>query len=314
MTKQENLSVDLIELKLGTQMRAQVNDDTVEQYADLWKAKHEFPPIDVFHDGERFILADGFHRLYGAKAAKRASVPCRIHKGGLREAILFACGANHDHGLHRSNADKQIAIDKLLDDPEWCKRSARWIAEQCRVSDKTVSKRIVDRKPSVLNDSTAEIRSSKVESKDGKARPSKPKKCLSQSDMPQEPDDVPEEKTTQISGGATFDPVEIETVTANQSELFAAKVRQQNSAIESFARSLMAAFDNPPSDPWLDDSRLNIARDQIRSACSTIRLAKAHDKQCPKCDGAGSVTGKPCRACRGCGYLPKSSYEAMGAQ
>lgn len=170
MSKTENLSVDLIQLKLGTQMRAKVDEDTVSDYADLWKAKHEFPPLDVFHDGEQYILADGFHRLYGAKAAKRASVPCSIHKGDVREAILFACGANHEHGLHRSNADKRCAVESLLDDAEWSKRSARWIAEQCHVSNVFVSKLVADRKPSVLN-STVNVNSSKVESKDGKQRP-----------------------------------------------------------------------------------------------------------------------------------------------
>lgn len=86
------------------------------------------------------------------------------------------------------------------------------------------------------------------------------------------------------------------------------RIEAQNSAVESFAKSLLAAFASPPSDPWLDESRLNIAKDQIKSACATIRLAKAHEKACPKCNGKG------CKTCRNCGYLPKSSYEAAGGQ
>jgi hypothetical protein len=86
------------------------------------------------------------------------------------------------------------------------------------------------------------------------------------------------------------------------------KIKEQNRVIESFARAVMASFDGAPSDPWLDDSRLGIARDQIKSACATIRLAKAHDLPCPKCKGAG------CKTCRNCGYLPKQSYEAAGGK
>lgn len=141
--------------------------------------------------------------------------------------------------------------------------------------------------------------------------PKKPAKLPSQSDEPPagEPGEAPK-----ISGGATFDTQEIEAVAQSDAERFAAKVKAQNKSIDSFARDLMAAFGDPPADPWLDEGRLNIAKDQIKSACSTIRLAMAHDKPCPKCDGEGEHTGKSCRTCRGCGYLPKSSYEAAGGQ
>lgn len=90
---------------------------------------------------------------------------------------------------------------------------------------------------------------------------------------------------------------------------FVGKVEAQRKLVEAFASRVMAAFtDEVPSDPWLDADRLNIAKDQIKSACATVRLAKAHTKPCPKCGGSG------CKTCRNCGYLPKSSYEAAGGQ
>jgi DnaJ-class molecular chaperone len=54
--------------------------------------------------------------------------------------------------------------------------------------------------------------------------------------------------------------------------------------------------------------------DHVKGLCGTIRQAKAHDKPCPKCDGAGANTGKPCKTCRGCGFLPKVSYEMAGGE
>jgi hypothetical protein len=103
-------------------------------YRDKWLAGVEFDPVDVFHDGAAYWLADGFHRFYGAREAKRASLPCRIHQGTQRDAILFACGANAEHGLRRSNEDKRNAVLSLVNDAEWGQRSTAWIAEQCLVS------------------------------------------------------------------------------------------------------------------------------------------------------------------------------------
>lgn len=121
------------------------------------------------------------------------------------------------------------------------------------------------------------------------------------------------------SGGATFDPTEFDpkvnpelpSTEVDKKQPLADRIKEQNRIIESFARSLVKHFDDSvPKDPWLDESRLTIARDQIKSAASTIRLAKACDEPCPKCDGKGAK----CKFCRGCGYLPKTSYEMAGGK
>ena len=320
MSKIENLSVDIIKTNAGTQMRAKVDQDVVDTYAELWRAKHEFPPLDVFFDGESHVLGDGFHRLYGAKDAKRASVPCRIHKGGLREAILFACGANHEHGLHRSRQDKRLAVTTLLDDEEWSKRSQTWIAEQCRVSKSFVMTINAERRPpqpTPPNGQEVEKPPSRnggrdrITGRDGKqypvARPAEESKPQVES-ISKDKAEVPAAGPCFKGGEHELDEDRICMKCHESDPVLHAKIAEQNRAIESFARSVMAAIDSAPADPWLDDSRLGIARDQIKSACSTIRLAKAHDKPCPKCNGAG------CKTCRNCGYLPKTSYEAAGGQ
>ena len=116
----------------------------------------------------------------------------------------------------------------------------------------------------------------------------------------------------EISGGNTFNVEEFGASKPEKEEpikatTFAEKIKLQNQTVEAFARRLMMEFDsNLPDDPWIDESRTGIARDLLRSVCATIRLAKAHDKPCPKCCGNG------CKTCRNCGYMPKNEYLQMG--
>lgn len=133
------ISLDLIRTDGGTQMRVELNEETYMDYRDKWLAGVEFDPVDLFHDGSVYWLADGFHRFYGAREAKRSSIPARVHQGTQRDAVLFSVGANSKHGLRRTNADKRMAVEVLLNDPEWVKWSDRKIAEQAGVSDPFVS-------------------------------------------------------------------------------------------------------------------------------------------------------------------------------
>lgn len=133
------LSLDLIRTDGGTQMRAALDQDVYFDYRDKWLAGIEFDPVDVFHDGSTYWLADGFHRFYGAREAKRSSIPCHLYDGTQRDAILHATGANSAHGLRRTNADKQMAVRTLLKDEEWCKWSDVKIAERASVGHSFVS-------------------------------------------------------------------------------------------------------------------------------------------------------------------------------
>ena len=57
-----------------------------------------------------------------------------VTKGTKRDAILASIKANATHGLKRSNADKRLAVEKLLLDKEWQTWSDAKIAEQAAVS------------------------------------------------------------------------------------------------------------------------------------------------------------------------------------
>lgn len=117
-----------------TQPRAELNQATVDEYAEAIKTGAQLPPVTLFYDGVNYWLADGFHRYFGAKAAGRTTIHEDITPGTLREAILYSLSANSKHGLRRSNADKRRAVQTLLDDAEWGTWSDNELARRCAVS------------------------------------------------------------------------------------------------------------------------------------------------------------------------------------
>jgi hypothetical protein len=58
------ISIHLISAASEVQVRRQLDDHTVVNYAGLMGLGHEFPPIRLFtQDGGGFVVADGHHRL-----------------------------------------------------------------------------------------------------------------------------------------------------------------------------------------------------------------------------------------------------------
>lgn len=133
--------IDIAKIKIDSkaQSRMKLCKATIDEYAEAYKEGVKFPPVTLFYDGESYWLADGFHRYFGAKHAKIKQIQEDVTPGTLRDAILFSVGANANHGLRRSIADRRKAVRTLLDDPEWAKLSNREIAKHCNVSHPTVS-------------------------------------------------------------------------------------------------------------------------------------------------------------------------------
>ena len=129
-----NLSLEKIKIDGGTQSRAKIDQDVVAEYADNMRDGAKFPAVIVFHDGAEYFLADGFHRYFAAKKAGSPGIKCDVREGTLRDAILYSFGANADHGLRRTPADKRKAVIAMLSDIEWQDWSDREIARQCCVS------------------------------------------------------------------------------------------------------------------------------------------------------------------------------------
>lgn len=134
----KKLNINNIIIDKGTQSRAAISEDTVTDYAEAMQAGDEFPPVITFFDGVDYYLADGFHRLHAVKRLGKTSIQADVRTGTLRDAILYSLGANRDHGLRRSNADKRKCVQTLLDDFEWGDLSVNEMARICGVSPQLV--------------------------------------------------------------------------------------------------------------------------------------------------------------------------------
>jgi hypothetical protein len=132
------IPLDAIKVDPAVQQRAAgTSQNVVDDYAEAMCNGAEFPPIDVFgYDDGPFHLGGGFHRLGAHRLAHpdTKDVECNVHPGDRDDAVRFACGANAQHGLPRSRADKVKAVTTLIDSERWSGWSDREIARQCGVS------------------------------------------------------------------------------------------------------------------------------------------------------------------------------------
>ena len=99
----EILSLDQIQ-DGGAQMRVEMTESIVQEYAEAMVAGDVFPPIIVYFDGAEHWLGDGFHRIESAKMIGRIEIDADVRQGTQRDAMLFGIGANAKHGLRRTQA------------------------------------------------------------------------------------------------------------------------------------------------------------------------------------------------------------------
>lgn len=118
----------------GTQSRAEIDYDVVDEYQEAMLAGAKFPPLMAVYDGKCYWLVDGFHRLEAAKRADVAQIDVEVTQGTVELARWLSCGVNAVHGLKRSNGDKRRAVLFALQHPKAQGMSDRMIADHCGVS------------------------------------------------------------------------------------------------------------------------------------------------------------------------------------
>lgn len=279
MSKTELVDLELIRIDGGTQARVSINQEAVEDYADVYKAEDNLPPVVVFFDGTEYWLADGFHRYHGARKAELAKLNCEVRKGTQRDAILFAVGANRSHGLKRTNADKRKAVGMLLADPEWAGQSDRWLAETAGVAHPFVAK---------LREELVTVTSSpepqKRRGKDGKVREVKPKTAARKTkpEKPLPPPVLKDALKNEI-------PEHLQKVAANAF---------LQDSIDTLNRLIRATtdFGNSPAGYYL------LATDAVKGL-TQARNAMVNAKFHCLCTDCGGKKGG-CGTCRKSGFLP----------
>ena len=123
----------------GMQMRAEMRQEIVEEYAALYEEGAKFPPVRVMRDRQgRNWLVDGFHRVAAAIRLGKVRIRAEVEYGEQTDALWSACAANSSHGLRLSNEDKRRAVEAALElHPE---KSAEDIARHVGVSRRFVFK------------------------------------------------------------------------------------------------------------------------------------------------------------------------------
>jgi len=145
---EEWIKISDIETEAGTQVRLFLSNETVDEYSELYdrddKDEDYWPfkePIEVVRDSDgKNYPWDGFHRFYSAIKANQRLVRCNVEEGTLEDAKRKALGANADHGLRRTRADKQNAVEIALGIQTFAGQSDRKLADICSVSHTFVSK------------------------------------------------------------------------------------------------------------------------------------------------------------------------------
>jgi hypothetical protein len=134
------LATDNILASAATQVRKKLDKTTIDEYAEALGNGAQLPPMTVFAevDSDRYILADGFHRHHAYVNAEIGIVEVEVREGSLHDALLWALGANAEHGLRRSSADRRNAVEMALKDPEISTLQIQQIADICRVDERTV--------------------------------------------------------------------------------------------------------------------------------------------------------------------------------
>ena len=133
--------------------RTSIDDNTVFAYSETYlEDKSVMPPLTVFRDGDKFILADGFHRHAALTKLEAKFAECIVKDGGHRQAVLFALNANSTHGLRRSNGDKRLCAERLLDDSEWSQWANTVIAKAAGVAESFIRKIRDERNLKITNE------------------------------------------------------------------------------------------------------------------------------------------------------------------
>lgn len=142
----KTIPVDSLVLDGGTQSRLSVSEETVDDYTEVLESSSRwpFPPLDVFHDGNQYLVASGFHRTLAARRHGRKTVPCVVHQGTAWDAFLFGIEANKKNPLRPTQEDKRYAVERLLDSKKGL--TQKQIAEIVGVNVRTVQRIVSDRR------------------------------------------------------------------------------------------------------------------------------------------------------------------------
>ena len=136
-TLEQNVEICSISFDEGTQIRARILTQVVNDYAEKMKARERFPLVELFRGEDNLLyIGDGWHRLLAAKKNGYHHFPANVRGGGRAAAIAHALKANIAHGARLTNADRRKKVLVAL--REYPGLSSNAIAEACALSESLV--------------------------------------------------------------------------------------------------------------------------------------------------------------------------------
>jgi hypothetical protein len=320
--KTETLSIDLLRIDGDTQSRVAIDQDVVSDYSEVIQDAEgwPFPPLDVFHDGTDYFIADGFHRKLGALRAKRASVPCNVHEGTARDARIFGMTANDRHGLRMTRADKRRCVEWLLNNGG--KMTQASIAETAGVAKRTVATIIAERKAEVAKNLPPQT-GEKDANCTFSSRSGGKKQAETATDS--ERDSTPPEPAPFVENPDADPPPELEQQPESEPQVsivldsldrpvpqqfrdahdMAGGIATQARRLDPILRELLSLSEDVGGE-FLPRSALET---EIKALKARI-LGSCYAFECPRCQG---VIGKPCNACQGRGWWPLEKKGKLSA-
>lgn len=126
----------------------------------------ELKPILVFFDGNKYWLANGFHRHYVYTKAGRDQIRAIVVPGTRDNAVVESARKNDDASKGKTLEDKKKSVMMLLRFEEWRKKSATVIGNHCGLNPGTVVKCLAEYELTT-NEKLPDV----VETSAGKMRP-----------------------------------------------------------------------------------------------------------------------------------------------
>lgn len=287
----KKLKLETLVIDAGTDVRSEINEDTVNEYGLAAKNKAKLPPLIVYDTKDGLLLADGFHRYFGFERQGIKEYDCDVRKGTREDAIKYALGCNTTHGLRRTNADKQQAADIAV--REFPDSSDSSLAEMCGVHRNLIAD-ARRRQAAKLAPCQAETPSKSQVSAPPPRRTGKDGKAYSV--PPRKPSAVPAHPEKPVETlDATGIPVP-EEIVPFWDATFSEAQRLLTLASEMRVRIKRAQDSNEPAFRECDHTDILAHLDQVYA---DLKRAKPY-AVCPSCNG---ITTKGCKTCKGRGFV-----------